>query len=97
MATDQVEAVLTRDQAAMSPAVALAYRYGTAVLSHNPDAHAAREAVRACWGEKGLIDLAVAMQATRLYPMLKDALGFALECRRVSVDGRWVDVAKRAA
>ena len=97
MAADQVEAVLRRDQTAMSPAVALAYRYGAAVLSRSPDAHAAREAVRACWGEKGLIDLAVAMQATRLFPMLKDALGFALECRRVSVDGRSVDVAKQVA
>jgi len=53
--------------------------------------------VLASWGDQGLIDLAMALQGARLYPMLKNALGFALECRSVSIDGRSIDVEKRAA
>jgi hypothetical protein len=97
MATEQIEAVLTPNAAAMNPAVALAYRYADAVLNRRPDAADAREAVRSHWGHKGLIDLALSMQGARLYPMMKDALGYAVECRRVRVEDRWVDVPKRAA
>jgi hypothetical protein len=93
----QIEAVLRRDMAAMSEPVALAYRYGQAVLSRLPEADALRQAVRARWGEKGLIDLAIGMQAGRLFPMLKDALGYARECRRVNVEGRPIEVAHEAA
>jgi len=97
MPAEQIEAVLTRQLPTMSSDVALAYRYANAILNRSVDASNAREAVRARWGEKGLIDLALAMQGARMYPMMKDALGFALECRRVSVSGRWVDVEKSAA
>ena len=96
MATDQIEAVLTRDASAMNPAVALAFRYADAVLNHQTDSADAREAVRARWGHHGLIDLAMSMQGARLYPMMKDALGYAVECQRVRVEDRWIDVATRA-
>ena len=56
-----------------------------------------REAVRARWGDKGVIDLAMGLQMGRLFPMMKLALGYAKECRRVSVDGHQVDVIKQAA
>lgn len=97
MSADQIEAVLTTNPAALSSTVALAYRYADAVLNYRSDTADAREAVRHQWGDKGLIDLAMAMQGMRLYPMMKNALGFAQECQRVNVDGRWIAVAKRAA
>jgi hypothetical protein len=97
MSADQIAAVLTGSASAMNCAVALAYRYADAVLNHRADVADAREAVRAQWGDKGLIDLAMSMQGARLYPMMKQALGFALQCQRVSVQGRWVDVTKKAA
>ena len=56
-----------------------------------------RDAVRAQWGEKGVIDLAFALQMGRMYPMMKAALGYAKECRRISVDGKQIDVVKQAA
>jgi hypothetical protein len=40
---------------------------------------------------------AMALQMGRLFPMMKLALGYARECRRVSVDGQQVDVDKQAA
>jgi hypothetical protein len=67
------------------------------VLYRSDDQDRQREAVRARWGEKGVIDLAMALQMGRLFPMMKLALGYAKECRRVNVDGREVDVIKQAA
>ena len=56
-----------------------------------------RDAIRARWGEKGVIELAMALQVGRIFPMLKLALGFARECRRISVAGDQVDVGIDAA
>jgi hypothetical protein len=39
----------------------------------------------------------MALQVGRIFPMLKLALGFARECRRVNVAGDQVDVIKQAA
>jgi hypothetical protein len=58
------------------------------------DAH--RDAVRDRWGEKGVIDLAMALQMSRTFSMIKLALGYARECHRVSVAGHNVDVVRHA-
>jgi hypothetical protein len=44
-----------------------------------------------------VIDLSMALQMGRTFPMMKAALGYARECRRVTVDGHQVDVIKQAA
>ena len=90
MPSEQIEAVLTRNVNAMNNDVALAYRYAHAILEEPTDAWDAREAVRARWGESALIDLAVAMLGSRLYPMMKHALGYARGCERVNLEGRWI-------
>ena len=97
MAKDQIEAVVRRDIDAMTIETALGFGFAQAVLHRADDQDERREAVRARWGEKGVIDLAMALQMGRLFPMMKLALGYAKECRRVSVDGREVDVIKQAA
>lgn len=97
MATDQIEAVLTRNLAAMNSVVALAYRYADSILNRRLDAADACTAVRARWGNKGLIDLALSMQGARLYPMVKTALGYAAECRDVQIDGRSIEIRKQPA
>ena len=97
MAKDQIEAVLRRDVSAMSPEAALGFRFADAVVHHAMDDDEYRDAVRARWGEKGVIDLAIGLQMGRLFPMIKLALGYAKECRRVSVAGHQVDVIKQAA
>ncbi len=97
VADAQIEAVLKRDVAAMSADTGLGYRFAEAILARTDDDESAREAVRARWGEEGLIDLAYALQVGRLFPMLKAALGYAKECRRVQVGAAPVEVAKRAA
>jgi hypothetical protein len=97
VAPDQVEAVLRRDLAAMNEDVALAFRFSDAVLNRLSNEDEVRDAVRAKWGEKGVIDLTLSLQIGRIFPMVKAGLGYARECRRVEVAGRPVDVVKWAA
>jgi hypothetical protein len=97
MAKDQIEAVLGRDIETMTASVKLGFQFADAVMKRSADDDACREAVRARWGEKGVIDLTMALQMGRLFPMIKQALGYAKECRRVSVAGNQIDVIKQAA
>jgi hypothetical protein len=97
MAKDQIEAVLRRDPRAMSDTTRLAFRFADAVVRRVTEEDEFRDAVRAQWGQKGVIDLTLALQMGRMFPMIKAGLGFAKECRRVTVDGHDVDVVKQAA
>ena len=87
----------SRDVAAMNDHVALGFRFADAILNRLPSEDEVREAVRAEWGDKGVIDLTLALQVGRIFPMVKAGLGYAKECRRVVIDGRTVDVVKPAA
>ena len=97
MAKDQIEAVLRRDPRAMNSATILGFRFADAVVRRSTDAGEFRDAVRAQWGAKGVIDLTLALQMGRMFPMMKAGLGYAKECRRVRVDGDHVDVVGQAA
>lgn len=96
MAKDQIEAVLRRDPRAMNDATMLGFRFADAVVRRSTDDEF-RDAVTAQWGPKGVIDLTMALQLGRMFPMVKAGLGYAKECRRVSVSGHDVDVVKQAA
>jgi hypothetical protein len=97
MPKDQIEAVLRRDPRAMDSETILGFRFADAVARRSADDDEFRDAVRALWGDKGVIDLTMALQMGRMFPMVKAGLGYAKECRRVSVGGHDVDVVKQAA
>jgi alkylhydroperoxidase family enzyme len=97
VAADQIEAVLKRDRAAMNADTALGFQFADAVVRRAPSADEVRETVSAEWGDAGVVDLALAVQAGRIYPMVKRALGFAKTCARVRIDDAPVDVVKEAA
>jgi len=97
MAKDQIEAVLRRDPRAMNDTTRLAFRFADAVARRAAEEDEFRDAVQAQWGQKGVIDLTLALQMGRMFPMIKAGLGYARECRRVTVDGHNVDVVKQAA
>jgi hypothetical protein len=97
MPRDQIEAVLRRDPFAMGEATRLGFRFADAVARRSGADDEHRDAVRARWGQKGVIDLTLALQMGRLFPMVKAGLGYAKECRRVTVAGHDVDVVKQAA
>lgn len=94
---EQVEAVLRRDLSAMSDAAALAFRFADAVVQRRPEEDELRAEVHRQWGGKGVVDLTFALQFSRMYPMIKAGLGYAKECRRVTVGGKSVDVVKQVA
>ena len=97
MPKDQIEAVLRRDPRPMNDATTLGFRFADAVVRRSADDDEFRDAVRAQWGQKGVIDLTLSLQMGRMFPMVKAGLGYAKECRRVIVDGQNVDVVKQAA
>jgi len=97
VARDQIEAVLRRDIGKMGPAAALGFQFAEAVVNRAFDTDTFRDTVRHRWGDKGVIDLTLALQMGRLLPMVKLALGYAKECRRVAVAGHQIDVIKQAA
>jgi hypothetical protein len=97
MPNDQIEAVLRRDPRAMNSDTVLGYWFADAVIRRSADDGEYRDAVRAQWGEKGVIDLTMALQMGRMFPMVKAGLGYTKECRRVIVGGHNVDVVKQAA
>ena len=82
-----LRAVLARDFATLEPAVGLALRYTEAVLAHSTETESLRQQIVAEWGHRGLVSLAFAITAGRLFPTLKYALGYAHSCARLEVDG----------
>ncbi len=97
MGRDQIGAVLTRNVSAMNGDTALGFRFAEAVIGRSPEADEVREAIRAQWGEKGVIDLTLNLQIGRLYPMVKAGLGYAKTCQRLKIDETPVEVVKEAA
>jgi hypothetical protein len=82
-----LRAIVGRDFAAMPYDVALAARFAEASLRRAPEADDLREEVLRRFGKRGLISLAFAMIAARIYPTLKYALGYGRSCTRVTVGG----------
>jgi hypothetical protein len=82
-----LKAVVTRDFKAMPDDVVLAVRFAETCLRHAPDADDLREEVLRRFGKRGLVSLAFAMTAARLYPTLKYAMGHGRACMRVTIGG----------
>lgn len=87
VAPEILRAIVAGDPDAMPEDVALAYRFARASLAREPEADDLREQVVARWGPRGLVSLAFALTAARLFPTLKSALGHAWSCTRVRVGG----------
>jgi hypothetical protein len=81
-------AVWQRQESEMSDDVRLAFRYAEAAIGHAPDIGVWCEAVERRWGAQGLTTLALSMTASRMFPMLKYALGHGQACRAVRIEGQ---------
>jgi len=90
----QITAIVQHDVPAMNEATALAYHFASAILKQSPDVMARREAVRSAWGDKGVIELTLALQISRVFPMLKTGLGYAESCQRLQLGQRQLDIAR---
>jgi len=82
-----LRAILADDPATMPPDVALVWRFTRATLAHDAAADDYREEIMSRWGRLGLVSLAFAITAGRIYPTVKYALGHGKACTRIVVDG----------
>jgi len=96
VAPAQVRAIVARDEARMSSDAVLGMRLADTVLAR-ASTDAARDAVLARFGEKGLVTLAYTIACTRIYPTMKRALGHAHTCEQLRVEGETVVAARAAA
>jgi alkylhydroperoxidase family enzyme len=62
-----------------------AYRFAEAVLTANGEEDACRERIRLRYGDEGLIEMALAIATCRVFPTIKRALGYAVNCSAVAV------------
>lgn len=92
-----IAAVVKRDEAAMSPDVALGVRFARAVLARDAAADECREEIVRRWGPRAVLALAFGVMAAQLYPALKYALGHGKACTRVVVAGQPIPPRKLAA
>jgi alkylhydroperoxidase family enzyme len=96
VAPAMVRAIVARDVNALSADARLGLTLADAVLTHG-STDAVRTQVHQRYGAKGLVTLAYAIAATRIYPTMKRALGHAHTCERLQVDGQSVPAARAAA
>ena len=92
-----LRAVLTENPDAMTPDVALAWRFARASLARDPAADRLRAEVVERWGAEAVVSLAFAMLGARMYPTVKYAMGHGKACTRVMVAGSPVDLHPMAA
>ena len=97
MDDDVLRAVLEGNPAALPDDASLAYRFACSILTRSAALDEARQEVRERWGDKGVVDLTLATQGSRLYPMLKLGLGFAQSCQKVKLGTQLVVPARLPA
>jgi hypothetical protein len=85
-----VAAIIQGDEAAMSPDVALGFRFARAVLARDAAVDRLREEIVRRWGPRAVLALAFGVMASQLYPALKYALGHGKACTRVVIAGQAV-------
>ena len=90
-----MRAVAQRDYAAMPEDVVLAVRFAEASLAHSPQADEPREEIVRRWGKRGLVSLAMALTAARMYPTVKYALGHGRACMRLNFAGETATVGSK--
>ena len=71
--------------AALTDDERLALRYGAAIASQDEARAEAIEAVRARWGEAGLVEMALSVAMVQTFPILKRGLSQDVACARVEV------------
>ena len=94
VAPDVLRAIVVGDEAKMSDDARLAYRFARASLARDlVVSDRLREEIVATWGKRGLVAIAFALLAGRMFPTLKYALGHGRACSRVTVADDVVAVA----
>jgi alkylhydroperoxidase family enzyme len=78
-----IHAVLDHDPSRLPAGLDDVFCFAGAVATRAAEADELRERLRGRYGEEGLLELALAIAAGRVFPTVKRALGFAVSCERV--------------
>jgi hypothetical protein len=74
-----VQAILTGEGIELPEELADVYHFCLAILETRDD-EGLRQRVRAHYGEEGLVEIALALGACRVFPTIRRALGYAKSC-----------------
>ena len=92
IADEQIAAVIGGDRKVMGDDAALGYDLARAIAARVPESEDLREKVRTNWGDKGVLELTLAAQFSRTYPMLRAGLGEELRHEGIEFLGHTEDV-----
>jgi hypothetical protein len=93
-----LRSILAADESQMPPDAALGFRFARCVLKRDiAQSEHLRTEVVARWGQKGLVSLALAIAASRVFPTVKYALGHGRACERVRVTGTETEINRQAS
>ena len=81
-----IRAVLDERVDALGPELADVYRFADAVVGATGGEDSLRPRLVARFGEEGLVELALAIASSRVFPVTKRALGYATSCARVEIE-----------
>ena len=83
---DVIRATITGEAGALGDPLAIVHRFAEAVVSCDPEAADLSNMVADQYGNEALVDLALAIASTRVFPTLKRALGHARSCAATAID-----------
>jgi alkylhydroperoxidase family enzyme len=75
-----LEAVIQHRVEELEPEIAHIYRFTRAVVAATGEEEALRPWLQAHYGDAGMVELALGIAASRVYPTTKRALGYATSC-----------------
>jgi alkylhydroperoxidase family enzyme len=81
VSSEVIRAVIEQRPDDLPADLADVYRFTLAVVRSTEEHDRLREPIRTRYGDEGLIELAFAMAACRVFPVTKRALGYATSCR----------------
>ena len=82
----QISAVVEHRPDDLPEPLAAVYRFSEAVTLNSDEQDELREVVRRHYGERGLVEICLAVAMHRVFPTLKRGLGYAKSCSRVTVE-----------
>lgn len=80
-----LEAVIDQDPSRLPQALADTYRFAEAVVAASIEAGKLRPKIVGHFGERGLVEIALAIGSSRFFPIVKRSLGYATSCSQVAL------------
>nr|RAW03738.1 hypothetical protein DBT41_11390 [Aerococcus urinae] len=85
VAPEIIRAAVTRDLGALSERTRTAFEFAEAVVTRDIRSEELRLLIERWWGKAGVVELALVIAATRVFPTVKRALGHGQSCSRVVI------------